>query len=192
MSQKVWVRREKAGGEKSQIPEARPIEHPPSDLTAIKNEGDTFVFSSFTADDAWHLGNLLRTRLAPLVHHNNTPTLISISLANSNQVVFQCVSGPGTTPDNETWVQRKRNSVLRFGCSTWYLHCKYAGNEEAFRLKFGMGAEQASQYAIHGGAIPIRVAGVEGIVAVVIVSGLKQHEDHGVIVEVVKENWQMV
>ncbi|KAK3689167.1 hypothetical protein B0T22DRAFT_427351 [Podospora appendiculata] len=191
MSQTVW-RRHGNLGEQIQYPDPRPIAHPPTELAAIKDEGDSFVFSSFTAEDAWHLGSLLRNRLAPLAQHNNTPALISVSLANSNQVVFQCVTGPGTTPDNETWVQRKRNSVLRFGCSTWYLHCKYNGDEEAFRLKFGMGAEQASQFAIHGGAIPIRVTGVEGIVAVVVVSGLKQHEDHGVIVEVVKENWQTV
>ena len=47
-------------------------------------------------------------------------------------------------------------------------------------------------YAIHGGAVPIRVQGVEGVVAVVVVSGLKQHEDHGVIVDVVRENWEPV
>jgi len=37
-----------------------------------------------------------------------------------------------------------------------------------------------------GGGIPIRVKSVEGVVAVVVVSGLKQDQDHGVIVEVVQ------
>ena len=37
-----------------------------------------------------------------------------------------------------------------------------------------------------GGGVPIRVTGVEGVVAVVVVSGLKQDQDHGVIVEVVQ------
>ncbi|KAK3385547.1 hypothetical protein B0H63DRAFT_184138 [Podospora didyma] len=165
-----------------------PITSPPETAEEVKKDGDSFIFDSFNADDAWELGHLLYSRLAPRA--NQTPVLISISLANSSQVLFQCVTGPGTTPDNETWVQRKRNSVLRWGCSTWFLHCKYAGDEEAFRHKFGMGAEEAGKYAIHGGAIPIRVRGVEGIVAIVIVSGLKQHEDHGVIVDVIKENWK--
>jgi uncharacterized protein (UPF0303 family) len=31
--------------------------------------------------------------------------------------------------------------------------------------------------------MPVRVHGVEGIVAVIVVSGLKQHEDHQVVVE---------
>ena len=67
---------------------------------------------------------------------------------------------------------------------------KFEGNEECFAAKFGISNEKAADYAIHGGAIPIRVKGVEGIVAVVVVSGLKQDEDHGVIVEVIKENWK--
>ena len=96
------------------------------------------------------------------------------------------------TPDNETWVRRKRASVLRWGRSTWFLHCKYAGDEARFAASFGMSTEQAGAYAIHGGAVPIYVRGVDGVVAVVVVSGLKQHEDHGVIVDVVKENWEPV
>jgi uncharacterized protein (UPF0303 family) len=70
------------------------------------------------------------------------------------------------------------------------MHCKYDGDEAAFKAKFGMSEEAAARYAIHGGAVPIRVKGVEGVVAVVVVSGLKQHEDHGVIAEVIKENWE--
>jgi uncharacterized protein (UPF0303 family) len=95
-------------------------------------------------------------------------------------------------PDNEHWVRRKRNAVLRFGCSTWFLQNKFKGDEEAFRAKYGMDAEQAAGYAIHGGGVPIRVRGVEGVVAVVVVSGLKQHEDHGVIADVVKGAWKEV
>ncbi|KAK0724374.1 hypothetical protein B0H67DRAFT_567802 [Lasiosphaeris hirsuta] len=92
-------------------------------------------------------------------------------------------------PDNWDWVARKRNSVLRWGRITWYLSCKYAGDEEAFRRKFQLSGEQASKYSIHGGAIPIRVPGVEGIVGIVIVSGVAQEEDHGVIYDVIKNNW---
>jgi uncharacterized protein (UPF0303 family) len=66
------------------------------------------------------------------------------------------------------------------------LHVKYQGDEQAFAAKFGLGTE-ASAYAIHGGAVPIRVRDVEGVVACVVVSGLKQHEDHGVVVEVLQE-----
>lgn len=106
--------------------------------------------------------------------------------------MFQAAVGSGTAPDNEVWVRRKRSTVLRFGVSTWFMHCKFDADEEGFRAKYGMSADQAQNYAIHGGGVPIRVAGVEGIVAVVVVSGLKQDEDHGVIFDVIKENWQEV
>jgi uncharacterized protein (UPF0303 family) len=105
-------------------------------------------------------------------------------------VVFQAAVGSGTSPDNEVWVRRKRNTVMRFGTSSWFQGCKYDGDLERLRAKFGMSAAEAGDYAIHGGALPIRVAGVEGVVAVVVVSGLKQHEDHGVIVDVINTFWE--
>lgn len=48
------------------------------------------------------------------------------------------------------------------------------------------------RYAIKGGGVPIRVRGVEGVVGVVVVSGLSQMEDHGVIMDVIEENWERV
>lgn len=158
-------------------------------LDQLNAEGDSFTFDAFSTADALELGHLLSARLRTLAPAQ--PVLISIALANG-LVVYQSTTGPGVKPDNELWVQRKRRSVMRWGLSTWLLHCKYNGDEEAFAAKFGMSRDVAGQYAIHGGAVPIHVAGVEGVVAVVVVSGLKQHQDHGVIVDVVKENWEPV
>ncbi|EFQ36058.1 hypothetical protein CGRA01v4_06030 [Colletotrichum graminicola] len=198
MSQKVWTRRNPVGFglEKSleavRSPGAAPVHipSPPRDVEVLKEDGDSFTLSSFTYEDAFELGHLLHARLLPFALSNGKPTLVSIALANSQQIIFQTSVGPGTLPDNEIWVQRKRNSVLRWGCSTWLLHNKMGGDEKLFASKSGMSREQASKYAIHGGGVPIRVQGVEGVVAVVVVSGLKQDEDHGVIVDVIKSNWQ--
>ncbi|KAH6645952.1 hypothetical protein BKA67DRAFT_540944 [Truncatella angustata] len=165
-----------------------PIPGPPETAEEVKETCDSFTLESFTTEDAWELGHLLYARLLPFA--SEKPTLISIALANSGQVLFQTAVGSGTVPDNEIWVKRKRNSVLRWGSSTWLLHCKYNADEELFRAKFGMSQEQAGNYAIHGGGVPIKVKGVEGIVAIVVVSGLKQHEDHGVIVDVIRNNWE--
>lgn len=111
---------------------------------------------------------------------------MNITLANSTQLLFHCASGRGTLPDNDTWVARKRAAVLRWGASTWALHNKYRGDEGAFAAKFGLG-ERAGEYAIHGGGFPVRVKDVEGIVGVIVVSGLSMQEDHEVIVEVLEE-----
>ncbi|QGI63008.1 hypothetical protein CEK26_006963 [Fusarium fujikuroi] len=168
-----------------QGPKTEVILKPPSDLEELKADCDSFTFTSFTTEDAFVLGNLLYARLYPYAVKGK-PTVISIALANTSQVVYQTVTGPGTAPDNEQWVRRKRNTVLRFGNSTWFMHNKFKGDEVAFAAKYGIADSNKGDYAIHGGAIPIRVQGVEGIVAVVVVSGLKQDEDHGVIADVIK------
>jgi uncharacterized protein (UPF0303 family) len=64
------------------------------------------------------------------------------------------------------------------------MHNKFQGGERAFADKY---AVNNADYAIHGGAVPVRVRGVEGVVAVVVVSGLKQDEDHMVAIEGLEE-----
>ena len=58
--------------------------------------------------------------------------------------------------------------------------------EAAFANKYALGAT-TGEYAIHGGGVPVRVKGVEGVVGVIVVSGLKQEEDHMVVIEALEE-----
>ncbi|PLN78242.1 hypothetical protein BDW42DRAFT_187536 [Aspergillus taichungensis] len=132
-------------------------------------------------------------------------------------VVFQCATEPGTVADNEEWVRRKRATVLRWGVSSWLMRRKVlaglvagvggTGDDEgrerreremekevegAFVRKFALGASggwgaPADEYAIHGGGFPVRVTGVDGVVGVIVVSGLRQEDDHQVVVETVRE-----
>lgn len=66
------------------------------------------------------------------------------------------------------------------------MHNKFQGDEVKFAEKYTLGAK-AGEYAIHGGGVPVRVKDVEGVVAVIVVSGLKQDQDHGVIIETLEE-----
>ena len=98
-------------------------------------------------------------------------------------------------------MRRKRNTVLRWGLSSWAMRMKTVAGlgasatadeiEAAFVKKYSLasanGGAVADEYAIHGGGYPVRVRGVEGIVAVVVVSGLKQEDDHAVVAETVKD-----
>ncbi|KAF7553236.1 hypothetical protein G7Z17_g3774 [Cylindrodendrum hubeiense] len=169
--------------------EPLPIPYPSSDINELKLDGDSFTLESFTAEDAIVLGNLLLARLMP--YAKEQPAIISIAHANSH-VVFQSATGPGTVLENESWVRRKRNTIMRFGRSSWYMQCMFEGDQEKFFSLFAIGPETRSEYAIAGGGVPIRVKGVEGVVATVIVSGLKQEEDHGIIVDVIKGNWSPI
>lgn len=157
------------------------------ELASSDAGGPGFTLSSFTTQDALELGHLLHARLLAFAPERSA--LINIS-TSSGQTIYQSVAGSGTTPDNEIWVNRKRTTVLRFGVSSWMMGRKFGGDEALFASKFCLDPEQAGKYAIHGGAIPIRVQGFDGIVAVVIVSGLKEHEDHGVISETIHKHWE--
>ncbi|KAJ7634687.1 hypothetical protein FB45DRAFT_909562 [Roridomyces roridus] len=159
------------------------ISDPPRDPDAILAVEQSLVFNTFTADTAWELGNAIRSRLLDF----KTPSVVNITLANSDQLLFHTATRPGTHPDNDQWVARKRRTVLRWGCSSWYMHNKnQGGNEAFFAAKYALG-DAAGQYAIHGGGFPVRVKGVESVVGVIVVSGLKQEWDHQVIVETVEK-----
>ncbi len=107
---------------------------------------------------------------------------VTIDVRRGDQQVFHAAR-PGTTADNDAWVQRKVNVVRRFEMSSFRLGCQLraAGKTitEAYLL-------DESTYASHGGAFPIRVTGA-GLVGVVTVSGLPQREDHALVVQVLSD-----
>jgi uncharacterized protein (UPF0303 family) len=143
----------------------------------------SLTLNHFTAEDAFTIGCAIRNRLREL---SDSPAVVNIALANSQSVIFHAASRSGILPDNDTWVARKRNTVLRWGVSSWALNNKYKGDEGAFAAKFALGT-RAGEFAIHGGGFPVRVKGVEGVVAVIVVSGLKQNQDHQVVVEALEK-----
>ncbi|ORY06749.1 hypothetical protein BCR34DRAFT_604098 [Clohesyomyces aquaticus] len=157
---------------------------PTTDLTLLAAEEKSFTFAHFTCEHAWIIGNILRNALRTA----SASATIHISLCSTPpQILFHAPSLPGQMPDNEVWVRRKRETVLRWGHSSWYMQCKFKGDEEAFARKYGLGTEERGKYSIHGGGFPVFVKGVEGVVGVIVVSGLTQEQDHGVVVKAVEE-----
>jgi uncharacterized protein (UPF0303 family) len=126
----------------------------------------------FTHEDAWALGTLLvemaRLRKAP----------VAIDIRRGAQQLFHFAL-PGSSADNDAWIDRKRRVVERYGESSFLVGSRH-------RMK-GMTFEDSSRldpdlYAAHGGSFPITVEGV-GVVGSVTVSGLPQAEDHAMVVE---------
>lgn len=161
-----------------------------SQLAEILRVEESLVVPHFTASDALEIGLLLQSRLALA----SKPALISIVAPSGlvapfspTRTLFQCSAKPGVAPDNEIWVARKAQTVFRFGVSSWYMGQKLKGDEKLFAAKFGLSPDQAAGYAIHGGAVPVRIQGFESPIAAVIVSGLSQDEDNGVVVEVLRD-----
>ncbi|GAA3162418.1 MULTISPECIES: heme-degrading domain-containing protein [Streptomyces] len=130
------------------------------------------VFRRFTHDDAWALGSLLvemaRERRAP----------VAIDIHRAGQQLFHAAL-PGSAPDNDAWIARKRRVVERYGSASYLVGARHRAKgttfEESSRL-------DPDTYAAHGGSFPITVEGV-GVVGAVTVSGLPQLEDHRMVVE---------
>jgi len=132
-------------------------------------------FDRFDYDDAWRLGSMLvetaRARALP----------IAIDISRGGQQLFHAAL-PGSTPDNDAWIQRKIRSVLRFGRSSMYLSLQ--------RSLDGRSLAEVSfvdprEFAAAGGCFPVHVKGA-GIVGTVTVSGLPQVDDHRLVVETIR------
>jgi len=144
---------------------------PQLSLADLAAEEEELRFAGFTNDDAWALGSALvataRGKGAP----------VAIGITRNGQRLFHAAL-PGSSPDNDAWIERKGRVVDRFGHSSLYMGrlARDAGStvEEMFGL-------DPRLFAAHGGAFPILVRSV-GPVGVVVVSGLPQVEDHRMVV----------
>ncbi|MFI2432428.1 heme-degrading domain-containing protein [Streptomyces sp. NPDC018693] len=134
------------------------------------------VFRQFTYDDAWALGSLL----VELARERQAP--VTIDIHRAGQQLFHAAL-PGSTPDNDAWIARKRRVVERYGASSYLVGSRFRAKgttfEESSRL-------DPDTYAAHGGSFPIHVEGV-GVIGAVTVSGLPQLQDHRFVVEALEE-----
>jgi len=153
-----------------------------SKVASITAQEEGCTLPSFDSDVAWEIGNIIRTN----VQQNFTrPAVVYIAHANSSQLLFFGASRPGTQADNMVWVKRKEAVVLRWGCSTMRMRLSLEERGRTLQETYEM--SDPSVYAVHGGGFPVKVKGVEGVVGVIVVSGLKQEDDHAVIVDGIKE-----
>ncbi|MFD0225278.1 heme-degrading domain-containing protein [Streptomyces hirsutus] len=138
----------------------------------LEEQERRLVFRRFTHEDAWALGSLLvetaRERQAP----------VAIDIHRSGQQLFHAAL-PGSAPDNDAWIARKRRVVERYGSASYLVGARHRAKgttfEESSRL-------DPDTYAAHGGSFPITVEGA-GVIGAVTVSGLPQLEDHRMVVE---------
>lgn len=145
------------------------------DIAAIAQQEKELLFPSFDNDSAWTLGLTLRQLAADRDHS----IVIDIRrFGQPHQQLFY-TAFPGTTPDNARWVQRKVNVVARFHRSSYAVGLYLLLNKTTLAEKYAL---PAADYASHGGAFPITIAG-SGIIGSVTVSGLPQREDHNLVIE---------
>lgn len=130
-------------------------------------EAESLQRASFTLADAVRLGHSV-TDLAMV---DELP--ITIEVRHGMRVAYRAAM-PGSTVDNDTWLARKAAVVLRYELPTLAVRVRYEERGLDFNEATGL---PFSEFAAHGGGIPIMVRGV-GLVGILGVSGLPQVEDH--------------
>lgn len=144
-------------------------------VAEVERQERELRFATFSNDDAWELGGLLVALAA------ERELAVTVDIRRGRQQLFHAAR-PGTTPDNDSWIERKTRVVERFGMSSYLAGLRHRAAGTTFAEKQGLSVQE---YAAHGGAFPVHVEGV-GIVGVVTVSGLPQAEDHALVVEAVR------
>lgn len=146
-----------------------------SDRAHVALQERELVYAAFDANTAWALGNTLRVLAIERKHS----LVIDIRrFGDPHQQLFYTAM-PGTIPDNARWVERKAKIVARFHRSSYAAGLYLQEQGLTFAEKYSL---PEAEYATHGGAFPITVAGT-GVVGAVTVSGLPQRSDHELAVE---------
>jgi len=144
-------------------------------LDRVEAEERDIVFDRFDLADAWALGSRMREDAAA----EGLPIVIGITLGEAR--VFHTAL-PGSSADNDGWLDRKTRVARRFGRSSYGVGLSFRVAGQDFDTHARL---DNTRYAAHGGVFPITVAGV-GVVGTVGVSGLPQEDDHAFVVRALR------
>ena len=150
------------------------------DLERIARQERELQWASFNEEDAWQLGSTLRE----LAVERQLSIVIDIRrfgprLGNQPGAPLFYAALHGTSPDNAEWARRKANVLARLYRSSYAIGLALKARNISLEEKYGL---PAADYASHGGAFPITLAGT-GVIGSVTVSGLAQRDDHELVVE---------
>lgn len=150
------------------------------DLECIARQERELQWTSFNEEDAWQLGSTLRE----LAVERQLAIVIDIRrfaphLGNQAGAPLFYAALHGTSPDNAEWARRKANVVARLHRSSYAVGLSLKARNVTLQEKYDL---PLSDYASHGGAFPIIIAG-SGVLGSVTVSGLPQRDDHELVVE---------
>jgi uncharacterized protein (UPF0303 family) len=145
-------------------------------LRTLAEQEERLTFRRFTTDTALDLG----AHVLAGARQRSLP--VTIAVLKGRQRVFHAAL-PGTSLDNDEWLDRKARVVERYGKSSWRVGEQFRVDGSTFDEKSRL---DTALYAAHGGVFPVIVRGV-GMVGSVGVSGLPQADDHALVVELVED-----
>ena len=138
----------------------------------LEDQEARLQLTRFDNDDAWRLGCLLVDMCREAGHP------VAVDIRRGEQQLFHYAL-PGSSADNDAWIERKIRVVRRFGESSYLVGQRFRDKGSSFEEKSRLDPDR---FAAHGGAFPLRVVDV-GVVGTVAVSGLPQIADHLTVVE---------
>lgn len=145
-------------------------------LDKLKKEENELVFESFSNNDALQIANLIIEKATKNNHK------ICIDITKNRTQIFH-FSFPGTSEDNNSWVKRKNNVVYRFNKSSYHVGILLKKAGKSIEEKYKIDPKKFSPY---GGAFPIIIKNT-GVIGTITVSGLKQKEDHKLVIESIRD-----
>ena len=131
---------------------------------------------SLTLNDAIEIGEIAKT----LGLESELPIAVEVRLGD--WTIYHA-SLPGSTAENQWWIDRKARVVLLKHHSTMYERVSAEERGVDWHKENNLPDET---HAIHGGGLPL-ITKKDGFVGVLLISGLPQVEDHLLGVEVLTE-----
>ena len=142
----------------------------------LLNEEQILTLPYLDLSSALEIGEIAKT----LSQLRNLPIAIEVRLGN--WTIYH-VSLPGSTPENDWWISRKARTVMLKHHSTMYERVSAQERGVDWHKENNLLDET---HAIHGGGLPL-ITKDDGLVGVLLISGLPQVEDHLLGVEVLTE-----
>ena len=139
-------------------------------------EEKKLALNSLTLNEAIEIGEIAKT----LGSKRELPIAVEVRLGD--WIIYHA-SLPGSTSENQWWIDRKARVVLLKHHSTIYERVSAQERGVDWHKENNLPDET---HAIHGGGLPL-ITKNEGFVGVLLISGLPQVEDHLLGVEVLTE-----
>ena len=137
------------------------------DLKIIAEQESKLVFDQFDEDVAYQIGSLIREDGKAIGKG------LVAGVFTWDRTLFWGATA-GSTSTNWSWATRKVGLVKIMFKSSYRIVLERGDKPRLLEPQWGM---EPTQYAIAGGAFPIRVKSV-GIIGAVAVSGLHERDDH--------------
>ena len=119
-------------------------------LAMLEEEEETIRFKSFTNEGALQMG----LRFVEIAEAEDKR--ITIDIRRNGQQLFHYAM-PGTSPDNDAWIERKIRVVNRFYHSSYYMGVSCKAKNATLSERYLV---DPYEYAAHGGAFPLTVENV--------------------------------